>query len=491
MAVQSLVSTGVAGLDLVLGGGVPRDRIYLVQGDPGVGKTTLGMQFLRAGVAAGETCLYIALSESRDEIASVVESHGWTLDGLHVVELSAIDQTAGLDAENTLFEPSEVELQETTRRLLAEIERARPDRVVFDSLSELRLLAQTPLRYRRQILALKQYFADKRTTVLLLDDRTSDPTDLQLQSLAHGVVSMEQAPPLYGADRRSLRIAKLRGVRFLSGYHDFAIRTGGLEVFPRLVPGNHKVTFARGQVSSGIAELDQMLGGGVDHGTATLLLGPAGAGKSSIAVQYAVAAVQRGDHAAMFVFDERLATVYERTRALGVDLEALIATGRLSVQQVDPAELSAGEFAYRVHQTVDRDRSRVVVIDSLNGYLHAMASDKQLTVQLHELLSYLGNAGVATLMVMAQHGLAGSMKSPVDVSYLADTLVLLRYFENQGRVRKAISVLKKRSGAHELAIRELSMGPGGLVVGAPLTQFAGVLTGVPNFVGSPGDLAHD
>lgn len=487
----ALVSTGIVGLDLVLGGGLPRNRIYLVQGDPGVGKTTLGMQFLRAGLAAGERCLYIALSETRSEISAVVESHGWSLDGLELIELSAIDQSVGLETENTLFEPSEVELQETTRRLLAEIERVRPDRVVFDSLSELRLLAQTPLRYRRQILALKQYFGDKHTSVLLLDDRTSDPTDLQLQSLAHGVVALEQAPPLYGADRRRLRIAKLRGMKFLSGHHDFAIRTGGIEVFPRLVPTEHRSAFSRVQMASGITALDQMLRGGIDRGTSALILGPAGSGKSSIAVQYAIAAAQRGERAALFVFDERIATVYERSRALGLELEALVTSGALVLQQVDPAELSAGEFAHRVRAAVDHEGCQLVAIDSLNGYLHAMASEKQLSVQLHELLAYLGNSGVATLMVMAQHGLTAVTHAPIDISYLADTLILLRYFEADGRIRKAISVLKRRSGAHEESIRELSMGPGGIIVGRSLTQFHGVLTGTPHYVGAPGDLSRE
>jgi circadian clock protein KaiC len=491
MAKPPAASTGIPGLDLVLGGGFPRDRIFLVQGDPGVGKTTIAMQFLRAGVAAGEACVYIALSESHDEIASIVASHGWSLDGIHTIELSALEQSSGLESENTLFEPSEVELQETTRRLLSEIERMKPARVVFDSLSELRLLAQSPLRYRRQILALKQYFTDKQATVLMLDDRTSDPTDLQLQSLAHGVISLEQTAPLYGADRRRLRVAKLRGVAFHSGYHDFAIRTGGVEVFPRLIPADDRPPFVRDQLSSGLEGADRLLGGGLDRGTATLLLGPAGAGKSSLAMQYAVAAAKRGETAAVFVFDERLATVFERTRALGTDLEPHVASGRIAIQQIDPAEMSAGEFAHRVHQAVTHTRCRLVIIDSLNGYLHAMANERQLGVQLHELLSYLGNTGVTTVMVMAQHGLAGGpTHSPIDVSYVADTVVMLRYFEAEGRIRKAISVIKKRSGAHEDTIRELTLDHRGLTVGDALTHFSGVLTGVPRFTGDSQELAR-
>jgi circadian clock protein KaiC len=488
MKALPVAATGIAGLDLILGGGFPVHRIYLLQGDPGVGKTTVGMHFLMSGRAAGERCLYIALSETKSEIMSVVESHGWTLEGIDLVELSALEQSSGLEAENTLFQPSEVELHETTRRLLGEIERIRPSRVVFDSLSELRLLAQTPLRYRRQILALKQYFADKQTTVLLLDDRTSDPDDQQLQSLAHGVVSMGQSTPAYGADRRRLRISKLRGVPFHSGYHDFAIRAGGVEVFPRLAPGSQHNELRGDRLSSGIVELDRMLGGGLDFGTSTLILGPAGTGKSSIAIQYAVAAAQRGERAALFMFDERVGTVFERSRALGFDLEAQMTSGMLTIQQIDPAEMGAGEFAHRVHTAVERTKCRLVIIDSLNGYLHSMASEKQLGVQLHELLAYLANLGVATVMVMAQHGLAGPMHSPIDVSYVADTVVLLRYFESQGRIRKAISVMKKRSGAHEDAIRELTLDVRGLTVGDPLTQFMGVLTGVPRFVGSSEEL---
>lgn len=473
----------------MLGGGLPRDRIYLLQGDPGVGKTTVGLQFLRAGVAAGERCLYIALSESRPEIEAVVSSHGWKLDGIDVIELSALEQSASLEAENTLFEPSEVELHETTRVLLGEVERIKPDRVVFDSLSELRLLAQSALRYRRQILALKQYFADKQITVLLLDDRTSAPEDLQLQSLAHGVITLEQTPPLYGEDRRRLRVVKLRGRRFRGGYHDFAIHTGGVDVYPRLVPAEHHHAFSRDQLSSGITELDRLLGGGLDYGTATLVLGPAGTGKSSIGVQYAIAAARRGEGVAIFVFDERLSTLYARTAALGVDLRPYVESGLILLQQIDPAEMGAGEFTSCVRRAVEGTGRRLLIVDSLNGYLHAMADERQLTVQLHELLSYLANLGIATVLVMAQHGLAGTMQSPIDLSYLADTVMLLRYFEAEGRIRKAVSVLKKRSGSHENAIREMSLGQGGLAVGEPLDQFQGVLTGVPRFVGESTNLA--
>jgi circadian clock protein KaiC len=477
-------STGVPGLDEVLRGGLPRDHIYLLQGDPGAGKTTVGMQFLLEGRKRGEKCLYIALSETLTEIETVVHSHGWTLDGIEVVELSAIDQSAGLEQENTLFEPSEVELNETTRLLLAHVERIKPDRVVFDSLSELRLLAQSALRYRRQILGLKQYFGDKKTTVLLLDDRTSDTNDQQLQSLAHGVVSLEQTAPVYGEDRRQLRVRKLRGVKFRGGYHDFTIGTGGLHVYPRLVAAEHKVDYDRGQLSSGVAPLDALLGGGLDIGTATLIMGPAGTGKSSVAVQYALAASDRGQRTAMFLFDERLATVRQRSHALGLDLDKHLDDGSMTIQQVDPAEMGPGEFAHCVRTAVEDNDAKIVVIDSLNGYLHSMSDEKQLSMQLHELLAYLSHRGVTTILVMAQHGLVGSMQSPVDVSYLADAVILLRYFEAAGRIRKAISVMKKRSGPHENTIRELVLDGKGMKVGEPLEQFTGVLTGVPRFQGT-------
>jgi circadian clock protein KaiC len=479
--------TGIAGLDEVLCGGFPRDRIYLIQGDPGVGKTTVGLQFLMAGAANGERCLYITLSETRAEIEQVARSHRWSLEGIDLVELSALDQNSVLE-DNTLFDPSEVELHETTRKMLEFVERVQPRRVVFDSLSELRLLSQSALRYRRQILNLKAYFAGKGVTVLMLDDRTSEHDDVQLQSLAHGVVILEQTTPIHGDDRRRLRVQKLRGLKFRGGRHDFAIRTGGIEVYPRLVAAEHRQPFVPEQLSSGIGELDALLGGGLDKGTSTLLTGPAGAGKSAIAVQYALAAARRGERAAIFAFDERIGTLLERSRSLGMPLDECIANQTLMVRQIDPAELSPGEFAHAVQQAVERDGAKVIVIDSLNGYLQAMTDDRQLLAQIHELLGYLAHYGVCTILVMAQHGLIGNMQSPTDVSYVADTVVLLRYFEALGRIRKAISVVKKRSGQHENAIRELVFTKKGVSVGAPLTDFVGVLTGVPRFVGEVEDL---
>lgn len=433
--------------------------------------------------------MYVALSETRSEIESVVSSHGWDMIGIEVLELSALEQSAGIASDTSLFEGSDVDLNEITRTILTHIERVKPDRLVFDSLSELRLLAQSALRYRRQILALKQFFVDRKTTVLLLDDRTSEPSDLQLQSLAHGVISLEQSPPLYGEDRRRIRVMKLRGVRFAGGYHDFTINTGGLRVFPRLVAAQHSAEFDSKVISSGSRELDALLGGGLDYGTSTLLVGPAGAGKSSVAIQYALAAASRGESAAVFMFDERISTLHARTKALGLDLAAHVDAGRITLQQIDPAEMGPGEFAHCVQEAVELRRCRVIVIDSLNGYQHSIGEERVLLVQLHELFTYLANQGVATIIVAAQHGLLGAMQSQIDVSYLADTIVLFRYFEAMGRIRKAVSVVKKRSGKHENAIRELTLDNRGVQVGEPLEEFSGVLTGVPQYQGSAAELS--
>ena len=483
MAEQSRAATGIVGLDEILTGGLPKDRLYLVEGDPGVGKTTLALKFLLHGVSLGETGLYITFSETEEEIRQVAESHGWSLDGIALFELSALEQQTRLEAQNTVFRTSDIELTETTRAILAHVEKTKPQRVVFDSLSELRLLAQNPLRYRREVLNLKQYFTGKASTVLLLDDRTSEPGDMQLQSLAHGVVSMQQMPPEYGGDRRRLRIMKLRGSTFQSGYHDFVIRHGGLEVFPRLVASEHHESFQRTDVSSGVAGLDNMLGGGLTRGTSTLLLGPAGAGKSAIASLYVTAAARRGERAVIFAFDELRRTTIERADALGMNMSAEINAGRIIVQQVDPAELSPGELAHRAIQLVREQGYTFVVIDSLNGYLQSMPAERYLYAQLHELLTYFGQCGVTTILLMAQAGIIGQQMSPADVSYIADGVILLRYFEALGHVRKAISVIKKRTGRHESTIRELVFDETGLNVGAPLVNFRGVLTSSPDYFG--------
>ena len=472
--------TAVPGLDDILSGGFIPHRLYLVHGDPGAGKTTLAMQYLMEGAARGEKCLYITLSETKEELLAGAASHGWSLEGVDIVELTADEHDLDTDSQITMYPAAETELHETTKRILEAVREINPSRVVFDSLSELRLLAQSSLRYRRQILALKQFFIGRKCTVMLLDDKTSEGSDLHLQSIAHAVISLEQLAPVYGAARRRLRVIKFRGTDYRGGYHDFAIRRGGLAVFPRLIATEHQSDFPRDRIPSGVTALDTLLGGGPDRGTSTLLMGPAGSGKSTIAAQYAVAAAARGEHAAIFAFDESAAILKARSNALGIELTEGSELGQVQVQQIDPAELSPGEFVALVREAVERDHASIVVIDSLNGYMNAMPEEHFLTAQLHELLTYLGRRGVTTLMVVAQHGLIGtSMDSPVDTSYLADSVVLLRYFEYGGKVKKAISVVKKRGGEHEESIRELRFSSEGIALSEPLSQFRGILTGVP------------
>jgi circadian clock protein KaiC len=488
------LSTGVGGLDAVLIGGLPSGHVYLLEGDPGTGKTTLALQFLLAGFQQNEHTLYVTLSETAAELRAVARSHGWSLDGVTLYELAPTEESLDPADEYTILHPGEVELGQTIRAVLDEVERLRPARVIFDSLSELRLLARDPLRYRRQVLALKQFFAGRGSTVLLLDDCTLREGDLQLQSIAHGVIRLEQVSPDYGPERRRLRIMKLRGVPFRGGFHDFSIRTGGLDVFPRVVAAVHRDDLPQGETvlaASGVPELDSLLGGGLHAGTSTLLMGPAGVGKSTVAAQYAFAAAERGQRVHISVLDETVQTYHLRTTGLGIDMRRHVDDGRVILQQVDPAELAPGEFMHRVCQAVDRDGCQVVVIDSLNGYLNAMPEERFLVVQLHELLTYLGQRGVLTLMVAAQHGVIGaSMVTPVDISYLADTVLLFRYFEAAGAIRQAISVVKKRSGVHERTIRELRIGPS-VQVGPPLRDFHGILSGVPVFTGSDRPLFTD
>jgi circadian clock protein KaiC len=473
-------STGVPGLDEVLHGGLIRNRFYLVDGDPGAGKTTLALQYLLAGAQAGESCLYVTLSETKEELRAGAESHGWSLDGIEIVELIAEDRDLASGDELTMYHPSEVELTETTRRVLEVVERTKPSRMVFDSLSELRLLAQSSLRYRRQILALKQFFAGSNCTVLLLDDRTAEGPDMQLQSIAHGVISLYHSTPGYGKALRQMKVVKFRGSDFNSGLQDFAIRAGGITVFPRLTAQEHLVEFRRESVPSGVVALDALLGGGIDRGTATLLVGPAGTGKSTVALQFATAAAARGDHAAVFAFEESKSLLIERAAALGMSLVEGTGPGQIFVRQIDPAEIAPGEFAHAIRLSVEEHGARVVIIDSLNGYLNAMPEDRFLTAQLHELLAYLNNRGVATFLVAAQSGmLAAGMRSLIDASYLADSVIMLRMFELEGSVKKAISVIKKRSGKHEETIRQVSFNERGVHLSEPLTYLRGVLTGVP------------
>jgi circadian clock protein KaiC len=474
------VETSIEGLDAILGGGLPADHLYLVEGDPGTGKTTLALQFLLAAVRRGERALYVTLSETNDELRAVAASHGWSLDGVDIHELAS-DVSLRADTQYTVFHPSEVELGDTMNTVLQTLERVRPRRVVFDSLSEMRLLARDALRYRRQILALKQFFVGHDCTVLLLDDRTAAGGDLQLQSIAHGVVRLETLLPEFGGARRRLRIMKLRGVSYTDGYHDYIIRTGGLEVFPRLVAAEHRVGFTKDTVPSGVAALDALVGGGLSRGTTTLIMGPAGSGKSLVASHFVHEAVSRGDHAAVFIFDEGIGTYFGGTKGVGLDMERLADAGRLIVQQIDPAELSPGEFVARVRESVERHNARIIMIDSLNGYLNAMPEERLLSLHLHELFSYLRQRGVVTISVMSQQGMLGQMMAPIDVSYLADAVILLRFFEAHGAVRKAISMVKRRAGAHEASIRELRISDAGITVGEPLTNFRGILTGVPQF----------
>ncbi|MBW4091989.1 MAG: AAA family ATPase [Proteobacteria bacterium] len=477
------VSTGIPGLDDILGGGLDAARIYLIEGRPGTGKTTLALRYLLEGARRGEAGLYITMSESEQELRAGASRHGWSLDPLSIFELVPTEATLDGAQAQSLFHPSEMELGETTKLITDRVTADAPTRVVFDSLSELRLLAQSPLRYRQQILALRHFFAACRCTVLLLDDLTGTGDDLGLHSIVHGVLTLEQVAIDYGPDRRRLRVVKMRGNDFRGGYHDFVIRAGGIVAFPRLVASEHRLEGAGGTISSGNAALDDLLGGGLDRGTSALLIGGAGVGKSSIALTFAVAAAERGEHAAVFAFDEGRATILARAGRLGIPLAAHIAAGRITLQQIDPAELSPGEFVHRVHASVERDGARIVVIDTLNGYLNAMPAERFLVLQMHEVLSYLAQLDVVTLLVLAQHGLMGPLETPLDVSYLSDAVLMLRYFESEGHVRRALSLVKKRSGAHEDMIREFRLTANGLEVGPPLTGFHGVLTGVPVYRG--------
>jgi circadian clock protein KaiC len=483
------MATGIEGLDNILEGGFPANRIYLVEGDPGTGKTTLALQFLREGVRLGEPGLYVTLSETKEELLAVADSHGWSLDGFSIYELIPSEDSLKPESQYTIFHPSEIELNETTSAVLEEVGRIKPRRIVFDSLSEMRLLAREPLRFRRQILALKQFFAGQQSTVLLLDDKVMDGQELQVQSIAHGVLSLEHLAVEYGGERRRLRVIKLRGARYRGGYHDFNIETGGVRVFPRLVAAEHRRENLKESVSSDVPALDSLLGGGLSRGSSTLMLGPAGSGKSSLGAQFAAAAAKRGEPVAAFIFDEIIETYIARSAGMGTELQPHIESGLLRLQQIDPAELTPGEFAHAVIRAVDHDGVRVIIIDSLNGYLNAMPEERFLTIQMHELLTYLNQKGVVTILVMAQHGFLGStMATPVDVSYLADTVLMLRYFESKGAVHRALSVVKKRTGPHENTIRELEITSKGIRVGQPLTQFQGILTGVPAYDGAQGTL---
>lgn len=482
---DSLVRTGVSGLDSILDGGFTAHRLYLIEGVPGSGKTTMSLQFLLEGVARGETVLYVTLSETEVELREVAASHGWDLSGVHVHELFPLGDQLDPETQYTMFHPSEVELGETTQRILQQVEKLRPQRVVFDSLAEIRLLAGSPLRFRRQVLALKQYFAGKGTTVLLLDESQVADQGLHVHTIVHGVIELDQMRPEFGGDRRRLRVTKMRGRSFRTGNHDYLIATGGVQVFPRLIAAYYRRDGENEQVASGLPALDELLGGGLQRGTSTLLIGAAGTGKSSLATHFMMNAAERGERSAMFLFDESVRTLLTRSRGMGFDLERRIEEGLVAVQPVDPGELSPGQFIQSIREAVEQRDARLIVIDSLSGYLNAMLEESYVLVQMHELLAYLSQLGVVTLLINAQQGLIGQMSTALDVSYLADTVVLLRYFEAEGEVRQAISVLKKRTGPHERTIREMSITSEGLSIGEPLRSFRGVLTGVPHAVDQP------
>lgn len=486
------ISSGNGGLDTILKGGLPENRLYLVEGAPGSGKTTLGIQFLREAVREKNPALYVTLSETKEELSAVAASHGWSIDEFEIFELSAVNSALASAREQSILHPWELELGETMRLIQEKVDKINPARVVFDSLSEMRLLAQEPLRYRRQILSLKQSFSGRKTTVLLLDDLSAgDEQDAHLHSLCHGVVTLERVTLDFGASRRRLQVQKLRGVDFLGGFHDFSIRRGGLQVYPRLVAADYHTDFVGEAAPSGVDQLDALLGGGPLRGTSTLITGPTGSGKTTIALQYLYAACERGEACTAYEFDERIGTLITRAKAFGLDIKRHIDSGLLRIEQIDPAELSPGEFAARVRFEVANRSVRMVAVDSLNGYVAAMPQEKQLILQIHEILSYLNHQGVVTFLINPQEGLLGAMTSNLNISYVADAVILMRFFEAEGRIRKAISVIKNRGGQHEDTIRELRIDAGGIRIGEPLVKFTGVLTGTPQYAGRAEPLMED
>lgn len=476
--------TGVPGLDYILAGGYASKRIHLIEGTPGAGKTTLGLQFLLEGHSVGETCLYITLSESKEELLHVASTHGWSLDGIEIFELVPPELSLDQEREQSIVYASDLELGETVQMVKSEVERVAPARIVFDSLSEIRLLAQGALRFRRQVLALKHFFAQHGCTVLFLDDLTETIEDLSLHSLSHGVIRLEQLALNYGSERRRLRVHKMRGRKFHGGFHDFIIRSGGIEIFPRLVAGDHPDSGSEEKTaSSGVAGLDELVGDGLDYGTSTLIIGPSGTGKSTLAFQYAFAAMQRGERALVISFDETRRIFEHRMRGLSMDVDAMKADGRFTFRQVDPAELSPGELTGIVRDQVEDRGVSVVILDSLSGYQQAMPEEHYMLLQMHEILTYLNQQNILTFLILTQSGMVGQMQNPVDLTYLSDSVLLLRYFEAQGEIRRALSAIKKRTGHHEPSIREFKISSDGLEVGPRLEGFRGILTGTPVYEG--------
>lgn len=489
LGVTPSLASGVPGLDSVLAGGYAENRVHLVEGQPGSGKTTLALQFLMDGARAGVKGLYITLSETKHELIAVAASHGWSFEGIDIYELIPPELSLDPAMRQSVLYSSELELGETLKMVMAEVVRLNPQRVVFDSLSEIRLLSQESLRYRRQVLALKHFFLQLGCTVLMLDDLTSEADDLNLHSICHGVLRLEQLAVLYGAERRRIRCIKMRGVKFRGGFHDFIIERGGVRVFPRLVAADHISDFDEGVTAkSDVSGLDDLLGGGLDYGTSTLIIGPSGSGKSSLSLQFVMSALKRGEPVAMFIFDEVRRIMLKRAAGMGLDFTPYLDSGLLHIRQIDPAELSPGELSGCIRQMVEQSGARMIILDSLSGYLNAMPEEQFMLLQMHELLSYLNHQGVVTILVLAQHGMVGAMASPVDLTYLSDSVLLLRFFEAGGRLRRALSVLKKRTGTHEDTIREYRISSNGVAVGPALDQFQGVMTGVPHFVGSREDL---
>lgn len=476
--------SGIPGLDTILIKGFPKNRLYVIEGEPGSGKTTMALQFLMEGIKLGEKALYITFSETEDELQAVARSHNWDLKKIDLIDLSNIERQTQ-SSHTTLFHPSELELNQVTDNLLKRIDEISPDRIVFDSVSEMRLLAENPLRYRKQVLALKQKLATRKATVFFLDDLTATSgMDMQVQSIAHGVLRLTRLHHEFGGERRQIRVLKLRGVKFISGLHDCEIATGGLRVFPRMISAHQEEKMVSGVLSSGVSGLDELIGSGLDLGTSNLFIGPAGTGKSTMCMLYALSAVKQNKKVAFFCFDETINNLRKRTSSIGMDIDSAINSGKLCIQKIDPAEMSPGAFAHLIQESVKGDDVKVVVIDSLNGYIQAMQQEKYLVLQLHELLAFLNNRGMVTLMTVAQHGMIGSMASPIDLTYLADTVILTRFFEASGSIKKAISVIKKRTGEHEDTIREFSISKKGVNVGPALDQFEGILTGVPKYNGA-------